>query len=35
MVLPERDWSAMKDRLTYEAWAAKTMAAEKAMVGVR
>jgi dienelactone hydrolase len=33
MVLPEGDWEAMKDRLTYEAWAAKTMAAERGMVG--
>lgn len=31
MVLPEADWLAMKDQLTYEAWAAKTAAAEKAM----
>ncbi len=30
MVLPEADWLAMKDRLTYAAWAAKTMAAEDA-----
>jgi len=30
MVLPEKDWEAMKGRLTYEAWAAKTLAAERA-----
>ncbi|RSL17630.1 alpha/beta hydrolase family protein [Edaphobacter aggregans] len=30
MVLPERDWEAMKGRLTYEAWAVKTLAAERA-----
>lgn len=30
MVLPEKDWDAMKGRLTYEAWAAKTLAAERA-----
>ena len=30
MVLPDADWLAMKDRLTYAAWAAKTMAAEDA-----
>ena len=29
MVLPEKDWEAMKGRLTYEAWA-KTLAAERA-----
>jgi len=28
MVLPEANWLAMKDRLTYAAWAEKTMAAE-------
>ena len=28
MVLPDKDWQAMKDRLTYEAWAEKAMAAE-------
>jgi hypothetical protein len=28
MVLPDADWTANKDRLTYEAWAAKAMAAE-------
>ena len=28
MVLPDKDWQAMKDRLTYQSWAAKTMAAE-------
>lgn len=27
MVLPDADWQALKDRLTYEAWAAKTLAA--------
>jgi hypothetical protein len=32
MVLPDADWLAMKDRLTYEAWAAKTLAAEQGMV---
>lgn len=31
MVLPEADWMALKDRLTYEAWAAKTLAAEQKM----
>lgn len=30
MVLPDRDWQAMKDRLTYESWAEKTMAAQTA-----
>lgn len=30
MVLPDKDWLAMKDRLTYEAWAAKAMTAEAA-----
>jgi dienelactone hydrolase len=30
MVLPEADWNAMKDQLTYEAWAAKAAAAEAA-----
>jgi pimeloyl-ACP methyl ester carboxylesterase len=29
MVLPEKEWAAEKDRLTYEAWAAKAMAAEE------
>jgi hypothetical protein len=29
--LPEADWQANKDRLTYEAWAQKTMAAQQAM----
>ena len=29
MVLPDAVWSTNKDRLTYEAWAAKTMAAEE------
>jgi Alpha/beta hydrolase family len=29
MVLPDADWQALKDRLTYEAWAAKTLAAVK------
>jgi dienelactone hydrolase len=33
MVLPEADWLAMKDQLTYEAWATKTMAAETVMAG--
>lgn len=28
MVLPDADWLAIKDRLTYTAWARKTMAAE-------
>jgi hypothetical protein len=28
MVLPDADWLAIKDRLTYAAWARKTMAAE-------
>jgi dienelactone hydrolase len=31
MVLPDADWTAMKDQLTYEAWAAKASAAEAAM----
>jgi dienelactone hydrolase len=31
MVLPDADWQAMKDQLTYEAWAAKAAAAEAAM----
>ena len=30
-VLPDSDWQANKDRLTYEAWAQKTMAAQQAM----
>lgn len=30
MVLLEADWQRLKDRLLYDAWAAKTMAAEKA-----
>jgi Alpha/beta hydrolase family len=30
MVLPEADWVAMKDQLTYEGWAAKAAAAEVA-----
>jgi len=29
MVLPDEDWTANKDRLTYETWAAKTMAGEE------
>lgn len=29
MVLPDAEWAAMKDRLTYEAWAAKTLALEQ------
>jgi hypothetical protein len=31
MVLPEAEWTAMKDQLIYEAWAAKASAAEAAM----
>ena len=31
MVLPDADWDRLKDQLTYEAWAAKTMVTEKAM----
>jgi dienelactone hydrolase len=31
MVLPDADWVALKDQLTYEAWAAKAAAAEAAM----
>ncbi len=31
MVLPDADWQAMKDQLTYEAWAAKASAAEAVM----
>jgi dienelactone hydrolase len=30
-VLPDADWQTNKDRLTYEAWAQKTMAAQQAM----
>ena len=30
-VLSDRDWQANKDRLTYEAWAQKTMATQQAM----
>lgn len=29
MVLPEADWQRLRDQLTWEAWAAKTMAAEQ------
>ena len=29
MVLPEAAWTANKDRLTYEGWAAKALAAEE------
>src|SRR5215469_10545889 len=29
MVLPDAEWNAMKNRLTYEAWAAKTLTAEQ------
>jgi hypothetical protein len=29
MVLPEADWVAMKPQLTYEAWAAKAIAAQQ------
>jgi cephalosporin-C deacetylase-like acetyl esterase len=29
MVLPEADWQRLKDQLTYESWAAKTLAAEQ------
>ncbi len=29
MVLPTADWEKMKDRLTYEAWAEKTLAVER------
>jgi len=29
MVLPVGDWEGMKDRLTYEAWAEKTLAVER------
>jgi dienelactone hydrolase len=31
MVLPDADWQRLKDSLTYEAWAAKTLAAETAI----
>lgn len=31
MVLPSSQWERQKDRLTYEAWAAKTMAVQQAM----
>jgi dienelactone hydrolase len=31
MVLPDADWRRLQDRLTYEAWAAKAMEAEKQM----
>ncbi len=30
MVLPEQEWLTLKDKLTYESWAAKTVEAEKA-----
>jgi len=30
MVLPPGDWESLKDRLTYQAWARKTMAAQQA-----
>lgn len=30
MVLPSKDWEALKDRLTYRSWAQKTMAAQQA-----
>jgi dienelactone hydrolase len=29
MVLPDQDWEALKDRLSYEAWAAKTLVSER------
>ncbi len=29
MVLPDKEWEGMKNRLTYEAWAAKTLAVER------
>jgi len=29
MVLSDADWQSMKDRLTYEAWEATTLAAEQ------
>ena len=29
MVLPEAEWVARKDELTYEGWAVKAMAAER------
>jgi dienelactone hydrolase len=32
MVLPDADWRRLKDQLIYEAWAAKTLAAENAQV---
>jgi dienelactone hydrolase len=31
MVLPDADWQRLKDHLTYEAWATKTIAAETAV----
>jgi hypothetical protein len=30
IVMPASDWESLKDRLTYEAWAAKTLAKEQA-----
>lgn len=30
MVLPSKDWEALKDRLTYRSWAQRTMAAQQA-----
>jgi hypothetical protein len=30
MVLPQQQWQSLKDRLTYQAWAEKTMAAQQA-----
>jgi hypothetical protein len=35
MVLPDADWQRLKDQLTYEAWATKTLAAEKLAVTSR
>ena len=32
IVMPDSDWEALKDRLTYEAWATKTLAKEQAEV---
>jgi hypothetical protein len=35
MVLPDADWLRLKDQLTYEAWAAKTLAKEQTLAAGR
>jgi len=35
MVLPDADWQRLKDSLTYEAWAAKTMAVEQSIAAAK